>query len=70
MLESPTYWSNHNLYRVIQSKGIKEFKVVQYGKVLNGSFDLKSLKKRSFASNNECLRSRFRNYLIQKVKGH
>ena len=70
MMESPTYWSNHNLYRVIQSKGIKEFKVVQYGKVLNGSFDLKSLKKRSFASNNECLRSRFRNYLIQKVKGH
>ncbi len=70
MLERPTYWSNHNLYRVIQSKGIKEFKVVQNGKVLNGSFDLKSLKKRSFASNNECLRSRFRNYLIQKVKGH
>ena len=70
MLERPTYWSNHNLYRVIQSMGIKEFKVVQNGKVLNGSFDLKSLKKRSFASNNECLRSRFRNYLIQKVKGH
>ena len=70
MLERPNYWSNHNLNKVIHSKGIKKFRVVQGGKVLNGSFDLKSLKKRSFTTNNECLRSRFRNYLIQKVKGH
>ena len=68
MLERPNYWSNHNLYGVIQSKGIKQFRVVQGGKVLNGYFDLKSLKRRSFQSNNECLRSRFRNYLIQKIK--
>jgi len=69
MLENPSYWSNHNLYTVIQNKGIKQFKIVQDGEVLNGYFDLTSLKNRSFKSNNECLRSKIRNYLIQKMKG-
>ncbi len=69
MIERPDYWSNHNLYAVINGKKVKKFRVVQEGKVLNGYFDLSSLKKRTFQSNKECFRSKIRNYLIQKMKG-
>ena len=69
MLRNRAYWSNHNIQSVINGGGVFEFKLIQSGKVLENNHNLKTLNSLSLMKNEECLRSRMRNYLIQKIKG-
>lgn len=47
---------------------IVDFKIVQEGKISEKNHNLNSLNELSFEENQECLRSRLRNYFIQKMK--
>jgi len=68
MLRNNWYWSNHNIQNVLTRNKIDDFKIVQKGKISDKNHNWNSLNELSFEENQECLRSRLRNYFIQKMK--